>query len=68
MRAGRYDIRYKDLDSGATSKSGAFNLEEVQVTDGVEYTQMELTLYTVVAGNMRMQGISEDEFELRAQP
>jgi hypothetical protein len=68
VRAGRYDIRYKDLDSGATSKSSAFNLEEVRVTDGVEYTQMELTLYTVVAGNMRMRGISEEEFDLRARP
>ena len=62
VRAGVYDIRYKDLDAGVISKSEAFDLKEIEVADGVQYSKMHLTLYKVRDGNMRIETISEEEF------
>lgn len=62
IRAGTYDIRYRDLDSGAIAKSPPFELEETAVDGGVQYSEMRMTLYKVRGGNMRMQRISESEF------
>jgi curved DNA-binding protein CbpA len=62
VRAGIYDIRYRDLDSGVISKSETFELKEIEVDGGVQYSKMQLTLYKVHGGNMRMETISEEEF------
>jgi hypothetical protein len=62
VRTGIYDIRYRDLDSGVISKSESFKLEETEVTDGIQYSQMRLTLYKVHDGNMKIETISEEEF------
>ncbi|MBI3697768.1 MAG: J domain-containing protein [Acidobacteria bacterium] len=62
VRDGSYDIRYKDLDSGVISKSEAFDLKAILVGDRIQYSQMQLTLYKVRGGNIRMETISEEEF------
>lgn len=59
---GTYEIRYMDRYSGDASKSGTFTLEETKKSDGIEYSNMTLTLYRVAGGNMRMQTIDPLEF------
>jgi hypothetical protein len=62
IRPGTYDIRYQDLDSGVISRSEPFTLQEIQLSDRTQYSEVRLTLYTVVAGNTRFQIIDENEF------
>ena len=62
VRAGNYDIRYKDLSNGGLSRSDPFNLEEIRTYDGTQYSTMTMTLYKVKHGNMKTYGLSEDEF------
>lgn len=62
VRAGTYDVRYQDLDTGAKSGSPSFDLTETAVPGGIEYSRYELTLYTVVNGNMEMRPLADDEF------
>ena len=63
IRAGRYDIRYQDLDNGAFSKTESFTLEEIPIYNGTQYSQYSLTLYKVANGNMQIQDISATEFQ-----
>jgi len=62
VTAGSYDIRYRDLSSGGLSRSEAFNLEEIHTYDGVQYSNITMTLYKVQNGNMQTYGLSEEEF------
>jgi hypothetical protein len=62
ITAGSYDIRYRDLGNGGLSRSEAFNLEEIQSFDGVQYSNITMTLYKVQNGNMQTYGLSEAEF------
>lgn len=59
---GTYEIRYMERYSGDTSKSESFTLEETEQADGIEYSNMTLTLYKVAGGNMHMQTIDPSEF------
>ncbi|MDR1283431.1 MAG: J domain-containing protein [Opitutaceae bacterium] len=38
IRQGTYDIRYRDLDSGAISKSSPFTLEETRTSEVINYS------------------------------
>lgn len=62
ITAGNYDIRYRDLSTGGLSRSEAFSLEEIPTYDGVQYSNMTMTLYKISNGNMQTYGISEGEF------
>lgn len=62
IRAGSYDIRYRDLDSGGLSRSQAFNLEEIATGSGKRFSKVTMTLYKVHGGNMQTYGLSEAEF------
>jgi DnaJ domain len=62
VRAGSYDIRYKDLDSGQMTRSEAFTLIEVPTEDGTSYSNLRMTLYKVRNGNMQSYGISAADF------
>ena len=59
---GNYDIRYRDLVSGALTRSESFRLEEISTQNGVEYSNITMTLYKIKNGNMQTYPISEDEF------
>ena len=64
IRAGHYDIRYKNLDNGTFSRSQEFNLDEVKDGTGrVRHSKIELTLGKAPHGNMKTYEISEDAFE-----
>jgi len=59
---GKYDVRYRNLDTGDLAKSTSFRLEETQSEDGVQFNNVTMTLYTVYNGNMSTTPISESEF------
>jgi hypothetical protein len=59
---GSYDVRYRDLSNGALSRSEAFTLEETELADGTEFSQMTMTLYKVENGNMQTFALAEVEF------
>lgn len=60
--AGNYDIRYRDLDSGELVRSEPFKLEEVSTYNGVNFSNVTITLYRVMHGNMVTTRITEAEF------
>lgn len=62
VAAGQYDVRYRDLNSGALSRSESFGVEERRTVDGTEYSSMTLTLYKVQGGNFQTFDLSESEF------
>lgn len=62
VKAGQYDIRYRDLDSGELSRSEAFELQQIETAEGTEYSTITLTLYKVANGNMQTYGLLENEF------
>jgi hypothetical protein len=62
IRAGSYDIRYRDLNSGGLSRSRAFNLEEIATRNGKRFSRVTMTLYKVHDGNMQTYALSEAEF------
>jgi hypothetical protein len=62
VKAGNYDVRYHDLDSGGFSRTDQFNLEEIKTVGGIQFSKTILTLYKVRGGNMQTHIISENEF------
>jgi len=62
VRAGKYDIRYRDLDTGGLSRSEAFSLDEIGTYQGTQFSEVTLTLYKVQNGNMQAYGLDESEF------
>ena len=60
---GKYDVRYRDLDSGGTSKSEEFQLTETTEGDSTKYSDLTMTLYKVPNGNMHTETIDDEAFE-----
>jgi hypothetical protein len=60
---GKYDVRYKDLDSGSLNKSEEFPLTETKDGEGINYSTITMTLYKVANGNMKTEAIDEESFE-----
>lgn len=63
VRPGLYDVRYRDLGSGALKRSDPFSIEENRTKTGVEYSQFTMTLYKVRGGNLKMHDIPDTEFD-----
>ena len=61
IKAGNYDVRYKDLESGSISKSELFELKEFQTETGTQFSNITMTLYKIENGNMHTTSINEDE-------
>ena len=62
VNAGKYDVRYRDLDSGGLSRSESFGLEEVEEAEGTRFSNFTMTLYKVRDGNMQTYALAEEEF------
>lgn len=62
VAAGTYDIRSRDLTSGALARSEAFTLEETANAKGTQYSDFTMTLYRVRNGSMTSFPLSENEF------
>jgi hypothetical protein len=63
IRAGRYEVRYQNLDSGALARTDSFSLKETQVNNGTEFSKLTLILHKVVNGNMQTYPISAADFK-----
>lgn len=59
---GSYDIRYRDLETGYLSRSEPFDLTETPKEEGIQYSNMTMTLYKVQNGNMHTYPLAEEEF------
>jgi hypothetical protein len=62
LKAGKYDVRYQDLDDGSLARSETFDLQERRTYSGTEYSTIELTLYKVRNGNMQTYPLSPADF------
>jgi hypothetical protein len=62
LKAGTYELRYRDLGSGTLARSEPFLLEETALDEGVRYSIATLALGPVRAGNPRMDELPEAEF------
>lgn len=62
VSAGSYDIRYRDLETGHLSRSEAFELKEIRKDDGIQFSNLTMTLYKVRDGNMQTYPLAEEEF------
>ena len=62
INAGQYDVRYRDLNTGGLSRSESFELTEIALENGVQFSRYTMTLYKVRNGNMQTYGLSEEEF------
>jgi hypothetical protein len=62
VRAGNYDVRYRDLNTGAISRSESFELKEIPAGNDIQYSNITMTLYKIRNGNMHTYDISESEF------
>jgi hypothetical protein len=61
---GKYDVRYRDLNSGGMTKTPEFQFNETKEEDGsVKYSDMTMTLYKVANGNMHTEPIDEEAFQ-----
>lgn len=59
---GTYDIRYRDLSSGAVAQSEAIVMQEIESERGWQYSVVRLTLYRVQGGNTTFSPLTEDQF------
>ena len=62
ITAGNYDIRYRDLSSNKLSRSETITLSEIHTNEGVQFSNMTMTLYKVKNGNIQTFGLAEAEF------
>jgi hypothetical protein len=62
IKRGNYEVRYLHLDNGAYAASEPFDLKEIHSEDGVKYSNISMTLYKVVNGNMHSRTIKEEDF------
>jgi hypothetical protein len=60
---GKYDVRYRDLDSGGMTKTPEFQFTEIKEGENINYSNMTMTLYKVANGNMHTEPIDEEAFE-----
>lgn len=62
VSSGRYDIRYDDLSNGTLWRTEPFTLDEKKKSNGVQYSEVTMTLYKVPYGNMQTYPISASQF------
>jgi hypothetical protein len=66
VRAGDYDVRYRDLDSGRLTRTDPFNLQETNTGASIQFSKFRLTLYKVPGGTLKTREIPDSEFEVDA--
>ena len=62
IEPGNYVIKYKDIMNGCNSKSDPFEVEQIQTAQGVQYSEISLTIYTMLNGNMDFERLPENAF------
>ncbi|MCP1621508.1 DnaJ domain-containing protein [Pseudomonas nitroreducens] len=59
---GTYYVKYKDIASGCNFRSSLLQVEQFSTATGYQYSDISLTLYKVLHGNMRVESLSEADF------
>ena len=62
LRAGTYELRYENLDSGVLMRSEVFALEESAISSGTRYSTVTLTLRSKPDESMNTFSLTRDEF------
>jgi len=62
LRAGNYEIRYQNLDTGLFMRSEVFALEESAISSGTRYSTVTLTLRSRPDENMNTFSLAPGEF------
>ena len=62
LKAGRYNVKYWELDSGDTTRSQSFELEEMHESDGVKFSNAKITLYKVQNGTFETFPLPREQF------
>lgn len=63
LQPGSYVLRYRFSDRKGTFKAGElFRLHEEETAEGIRYSTVRVTLYTVQNGNLRMTTVPDSEF------
>ncbi len=63
IKAGNYDVRYRNLNNGGLVRTDTFNLAEPITLEGAtRFRSVTLTLYKVPKGNLKTYPLSEQEF------
>jgi hypothetical protein len=62
LRPGQYEIRYQNLDSGGVRRSAPFNVKERKIREGMEVSEISITLYDVAGGKLVMTEIATEDF------
>lgn len=62
IQSGTYVVKYKDIESGCNSVSEPFQIEQRETYNGIEYTDMTITIYKVSSGNFNFSNIPESDF------
>jgi len=62
LRAGNYDIRYQNLDTGLLMRSEVFALEESAIASGTRYSTVTLTLRSRPDETMNTFSLAPEEF------
>ena len=63
IKAGSYDLRHRDLNSGALSRSNAFTLEQLPTDTGARYSNLTMRLYRIGDGNIQSYALAEAELQ-----
>lgn len=62
IEPGAYVVKYKDVATGCNSLSDPFSIEQVEEYSGIRYSQLTLTIYRVLNGNMNFDRLPEANF------
>jgi hypothetical protein len=62
LRAGAYEVRYQNLDSGRLLRSEVFALEESAIASGSRYSTVTLTLHTRADEGMNTFDLPKEQF------
>lgn len=62
IQAGRYDLRYEDLNTHLLWRSEDFELVETSTEEGTRFSEVTMTLYKVQNGNLQTYALDASEF------
>src|SRR5437762_9777212 len=63
LERGSYDLRYRQLSSGALFKSDPLVFKEVSSDDSIKVTTMAVTIYKTAGGSLPVTAIPDEEFD-----
>jgi hypothetical protein len=62
IEAGTYVVKYKDVATGCNAVSDPFDVKQIEDYNSIRYSQITLTIYQVLNGNMEFDRLPEASF------